>query len=855
MHKRATPTDLAYSFGEFGPFLRYLRRRAHLTQRDLGVAVGYSIGQISLLESGKRLPDLATLAALFVPALELQDEPELVTRLLQLAAAARGTSDRVTVIHSVQPEIIGESLTPQSRASVPTPNRLTDQVTRLPAPVLPLIGRESELDAARSMLLNPAVRLLTLVGPPGVGKTRLALQLAWETYGAFAHGAHFIELASLTDPALVEAAVAQALGLDPNSSLVDHLRNQHMLLVLDNFEQVLLAASFVADLLVAAPTLKVLVTSRAALRVYGEHEFPVPPLAVPDLSHLPSPAEIAQYPSVALFVGRARAVKPDFALTKATALPVGAICVQLDGLPLAIELAAAQSKLLAPSELAARLVNRLATLTRGARNLPARHQTLRGAIDWSNNLLEPDEQKLFARLGVFVGGFDAEAAERVAHGSLVTANVLNLLYQLLDKSLLKQSHVDGELRFTMLETIREYAVEQLVASGEEDEVRQRHAQYYLALAEMAAPHLSREGGLLWRRRLERELDNLRSALRWSLTDARERSVALRLANALGAFWYLQGLFNEGRAWLEAVLSQADGPAEWRAQALAHLGILLGALGDYQEAMKRFDESLALFRAHDSRASIAWIDTQMAHVALLQGDYARAIQLASQSLELFRAVADHWQIADALTQLGTAAVEQGHYAHAAALLEECLHICRTLNNVHGIAKTSNLLGMAELERGQSARSLALFEESLGLYQQLDDKRNIAWTQRNLGLAKLAVGAVDEASSHLADGLSLYHELNCVDGVATILEGLGAVAAAQRQPKRGARLLGAAAVIREAVGMPISPNSQAIYQRMLEVAQAQLKPDEWESELARGRAMDLAQAVAYARAALPTPVARR
>ncbi|NTU63976.1 MAG: helix-turn-helix domain-containing protein, partial [Chloroflexi bacterium] len=395
------------SFQSFGDLLTYLRKRAHLTQDELSRAVGYSRAHVTRLEKNQRLPDLATVAAIFVPALDLQNETAWTTRLLQLAAQAHGQPASLTITRTMQRTIVAEEIV-ETRALRPA----------LPAPMFPLLGRAHELEQLTTLLLDPATRLLSLLGPPGVGKTTLALQVAWHTATHFADGAFWIDLAVIEEPAAVVTAIRQALGLSESKDgevarVREHLRDRQTLLVLDNFEHLIAAGSVVAELLAAAPFLKVLLTSRVPLRVYGEHDFPVPPLPLPDLAQLPAVTDLAQWPSIALFVDRARAVNPAFELTPENALAVAAIVVRLDGLPLAIELAAPQISVMPPQELAARLVNRLAVLTRGPRNRSARQQTLRGAIEWSTQRLTPDQQILFARLSVFAGGFTTVAVAAV----------------------------------------------------------------------------------------------------------------------------------------------------------------------------------------------------------------------------------------------------------------------------------------------------------------------------------------------------------------------------------------------------------------------------------------------------------
>ncbi|HEY6407500.1 MAG TPA: adenylate/guanylate cyclase domain-containing protein, partial [Ktedonobacteraceae bacterium] len=450
----------------------------------------------------------------------------------------------------------------------------------LPAQPTPLIGREHEVATNRQLLRREEVRLVTLTGPGGTGKTRLGLQIASELRNVFADGVYFVSLAPISDPMLVMPTIAQALGIrdrvelgQPLSArLAEVLQQKQVLLLLDNFEQVIGAASQVADLLASCPQLKVLVTSREVLHVRAEHEFAVPPLELPDLAHLPEPAALARFPSVALFLQRAQAANPDFQLNATNARIVAAICVRLDGLPLAIELAAARMKLLSPQKLLARLSRRLAILTGGARDLPARQQTLRNTIEWSYHLLTAWEQRLFRRLSVFVGGCTLQAAEAVCTVPDDGAGqVLDGIASLVDKSLLKRLEQTGEgseePRLLMLETIREYGLEALTTSGEEQAARQAHADYFLLLAEEAEPAL--KGPLLveWLERLEQEHDNLRAALRWAVEGGRA-DLALRVGVALERFWVVRGHRNEGLAFLErALVAEAEIATDLRAKAL------------------------------------------------------------------------------------------------------------------------------------------------------------------------------------------------------------------------------------------------------------------------------------------------
>ncbi|HZG68439.1 MAG TPA: BTAD domain-containing putative transcriptional regulator, partial [Herpetosiphonaceae bacterium] len=483
--------------------------------------------------------------------------------LEQYASCRRILQEELGVEPSVETTVLYESIR-NAEPSTPAEAFPPHPPHNLPAQTTPLVGREADLARLSDLLLQPAHRLITLTGPGGIGKTRLALQAA-DVLDDFDDGVCFVALAPVVDPALVIPAVAQALGVQESSgqpllaSVKVHLRARQLLLVLDNFEQVSAAAPVIAELLGAAPQLTVLVTSRAVLRLYGEHEFPVPPLILPDMQHLPELPDLPQYGAVRLFVERAQAVCPDFAITDETAPAVAAICHRLDGLPLAIELAAARIRLLPPQTMLQRLESPLKLLTGGPADHSARHQTLRATIDWSYHLLSAGEQQLLARLAVFVGGWTLEAAETICGaGGTLPVDPLDGLEALVAKSLVHRQQAGtggtaGTPRFRMLEMIREYAYEHLVASGEVATLQRRHAEHYLALAE-AAERARQQGSqqAIWLERLEAEHDNLRAVLHWAL-DQREAVLALRLGTALETFWDSHGHLTEGRQWLEAAL--------------------------------------------------------------------------------------------------------------------------------------------------------------------------------------------------------------------------------------------------------------------------------------------------------------
>src|SRR6266567_114543 len=548
----------------------------------------------------------------------------------------------------------------------------------LPAPLTPLVGREQEIAAVCALLWRPEVRLVTLTGTGGVGKTRLALGVAAAVNADFADGICFVALAPLIDPGLVLSTIAQALGVQEQGSrpllegLQDHLREKQLLLLLDNFEQVVSAAPVVAELLVAAPRLRVLVTSRTSLHLSGEHEFVVPPLALPDLRNLPPPDRLRQYGAIRLFVARAQAAHSAFVMTGENATAIAAICQQLDGLPLAIELAAGRSKLFTPQALLSRLRNRLKLLVGGAQDLPLRQQTLRGTIAWSYDLLGQDEKTLFRRLAVFVGGCTLEAAEAVctAQGDLLI-DVLEAVAALVDKSLLRQeTQADGQPRLLMLETIREYALERLAASGEAEAVQRQHAIFFLRFSEEAEPQIRGAEHFLWRTRLEVEHDNLRAALRWTL-ESQEAEMGMQLAFSLVGFWRASNQDREGRNWCEQVLAQPGTNARTAARAMTMFQ------GDLPQAQLLLEESIAIGRevGRAAKRTLALALALLAYGSLLQGNLGAARELAEEGVRLFREVGEAWGTALALNHLGRATLELGDPVAARPFLEESAALFR------------------------------------------------------------------------------------------------------------------------------------------------------------------------------------
>jgi predicted ATPase/DNA-binding SARP family transcriptional activator len=736
----------------------------------------------------------------------------------------------------------------------------------LPVPPTLLLGRQEELARIAELLTNPGCRLLSLLGPGGIGKTRLAIQAAANLADRFQDGVFFVNLAPINDRSLVEPTIAQVLGVRETpgwpllKSLKDHLATKDLLLLLDNFEQVTDAAPSVAALLAGAPRLKVLVTSRARLHVRGEKEFRVAPLALPPVileGKVALPHEVlAQYPALALFVQRAQDATPDFVLTNENAPAIAEICRQLDGLPLAIELAAARIKILSPEAILARLVNRLKVLTGGARDLPARQQTLRNAIAWSYDLLHAGDKKLFQRLALFAGGATLEAAEAVCNagdsldGAVLDGDVLDGMESLIDKSLLfQQAAPGGELRFAMLATIREYALERLAESSEAPALRRAYVDFFLRLAEEAEPKLRSGEQAQWLDRLETEHNNLRAALEWSNADEFGSDIGLRLAGALCLFWEIRDHVAEGRVRLAAALARDKGAVTpFRARVLVGAGTLAWRQGDHVSATALHEEALAAQRGLGDRRGMARSLINLGVQAYEQGDHVRATALHEEALAAQRALGDRQGMAGSLHNLGGMTLYQGSYEQAARYFQESLALSKELQDWNMVGRTLTNLGELARHEGNYGRAAALYNESLALARELKAPGAIFINLTPLGIVEQYLGNYEKAAADLRESLILGQQLGFKRGIAECLEGLAGLANARRLPDRAAQLAGAADALRQAISSPLPPVERTEYDRTVAGASALLGEEGFASAWTAGRGMTLEQAIA---AALASP----
>jgi predicted ATPase len=756
----------------------------------------------------------------------------------------------------------------------------------LPIQLTSFVGRSREITEVKGVLHT--TRLLTLSGAGGSGKTRFALQIAGEVLEEFKDGVWLVELAAMSDPTLVPQVVASTLSIREQSgrpiltTLSEYLQPKHVLLVIDNCEHLVAACAHLIEMLLrACPTLKILATSRAVLGIPGEAIWRVPPLSLPDPQRPPTLEHLTQYEAVRLFVERAVSSRQGFALTKSNSPAVIQVCHRLDGIPLAIELAAARVKVLAVEQIAVRLDDRFQLLTGGSRSVLPHHQTLRAAMDWSYDLLSEEERVLLRRLSVFAGGWTLDAAEAVcSEDGVEKSAILDLLMQLVDKSLLAVETRDGEARYTFLETVRQYGRDKLAESEEADRLRTRHLEFFLRQVE-GVQDAAGPGMEALAKRVETEHDNMRAALEWS-SSSEAWETTMRLAVALNWFWNFRAYWTEGRKWLElALTSTSVAPPSLRAKAFQGAGILAWYQGDIRQAVLRLEESVTLHRGLGDKRWVADSLNTLGIAAYRQGDYGRAITLleesiglsrelgrtepfalyllgivarirgdferaealGKESLTLNRELGRKRYIALSLDSLGVLACYRGNYEQAHALSEEALARFRELGDKFGIAGALNSLALVASGRGDYKRASALCEESLAVSREVRDKGAMARSLNVLGGVAHYQGDQDQAVKLLRESLVLFRELNDKLGILRCLDGLADVAWAGEFPKRAARMFGAAMGLRESIGTTLPLADQLEFARNVAAVRTRLGEHEFAKAWAEGRAMTLDQAIEY------------
>jgi len=818
---------------------------------------------------------------------------ELLTDLKRLREGIEFPEKRSRIIQLNSTTEIAKSEKDYKTAPVSTVLLSSAPPDNLPAQLTLLIGREAELQAIERLLRMEEVRLLTLTGPGGTGKTRLSIQAAANLLESFGDGVFFVSLAPITDPNLVCSEITKTLEVQESAStlltetLKRHLRAKQMLLVLDNFEQVLDAAPFVADLLQACPKLKIIVTSRALLEIRGEREFAVEPLALPDAERSQSPDQLCDYSAVAMFADRARLANPAFTITEENASDLAELCIRLDGLPLAIELAAARIRMLSPKNLLMRLDNRLNLLVSGARDLPARQQTIRDTIKWSYDLLDDEEKRLFRWLSVFVGGFTLDDAEWLCKTIPdCRLDILDGVTSLVNKSLLKQqNHFKGQPRFTMLETIKEYGLDQLRSHDEAEAVRQRHAEYFLQLAERAESELLSKAQQRWLERFDAEHDNMRAALNWA-EESGDRQTGLRIAGALWRFWLIRTHWSEGRERLTRVLHSDEDCADpqARAKAITGLATLAQNQSDYELARSLFEKCLAICRASENKIGIAtslvnlgWIAfhqcdydvaralseeglalhtelgnrqgiilaiNNLGFIAFYQGDYAGAVPLHQKNIGLRKEAGDNRGLTFSLVHLTRASLRLNDFDNATHCIEEALSLIEAVGDKQGIAYALTVKGELLNAQGDSKGALSFAERGIKLWREIGDRYGLSFGLIVIARIAAANGDYQQATGLYRESIALQKDSQNRRDIAECLEQLAAISIRHQRFKRAAALLSAAISLREEIAFRLLPQEAASQNTSIDSMKSALGEDEFRDAWARGRSMNLEQIMAFA-----------
>lgn len=822
----------------FGEWLGRCREALGLTQIQFATRLSYAVSFYRKIEQGQQP------SKQFIERLIDELDASAQERATLAAFAKTGTCEHP------------EALLFQILARMhPLPSRTPEHLFILPQLPSRLIGRDTELAELLALLREPGCRLVTLLGPPGVGKTHLALHTAAalaQDVTAFIDGIVFVSLAALTDPQLVISTIAATLEVREVGdqslllTLCNFLRNRQLLLVLDNLEQVLEAAPLLMKVRSSCPQVTFLATSRAPLKLRGEQQYPISPLDLPDLACLPEPMALTRTPAVALFVERAQAVLHHFRLTEENRIAVATLCVRLDGLPLALELVARHVKLLSPDQILTQMNRRLELLTIEVIDLPGRHQSLRAALDESYALLGAAEQTIFRRLAVFAGGCTLEGAEQVVGAAeFAPIQVQKCMQALLDQSLLYSFPMAaGTVRVHMLETVRVYALEMLEASGEQRAVEQAFSAYLCTLAEQAEEALRSPQQGVWLARLRAEQDNLRAALTTARMN-KDRVTLLRLSAALGRFWSLAGAFREGCQWLEWALEFRDSlPKPLVAKAFNRLGWLMTRQGNFIPARQTLEQSVALWRAVGEPRGLAQALNDLCVPLLEQGEHAAAEAALDECIKLRRELGDQSGLIDPLCNRGIIAMLRKEIARARESHVESLTFSRVAGSKSQVAMALNNLAWVLIVEDRCAQTLDLLQESLTLSRELEMEHYRASVFNNLGVVEMDRGNLKQASTYITESLAIRRDVGDQLGMAENLYALAAVAAQQQRLRRTARLLGAMAILRTQVGVSPADDQRIVYERYLAPTRAQADPTLWEVDLAYGTMMGLANVITYA-----------
>lgn len=834
----------------FGRWLKRLRAQHDLTQEALAELAYCSVQTIRFFESGKRRPSIEMAERLAEVLAVPADQQSAFIKLARtsltsdLASGVAGGDGNKAETHSSQPAATAASA-PEAAPALP----------RLPLPATLLVGRQPEAEQLQTIILDEGQRLVTLMGPGGIGKTRLALHMAHMLEPHFANGAVFVPLVAISNSVELPTAIAGAMnkslpGDSSSTAQLDALlAGQSLLLVLDNFEHLLAldgdaVTELIDHILQHLPTVHMLITSRERLRLGGERIFELGGLAVPKSDPNSDPAASD---AVILFLQRARQVAPAFALTPANRNAIVRLCNLLSGMPLGIELAAAWMRTLTPDEIATEIERSLDFLTLADRGVPARHRSLRAAFEHSWKLLSPEEQKAAARLSIFRGGFHREGAQAVAGASLPTLAALidKSLVQVVSESASQIGKQEGGLRYDIHELLRQYLHDKLIEMGDEEAIARRHVEYFTAMAEKVESHHYATIPQEWLKQLRTEQGNLRAALAWSLNQRGAPQLGLRLVGALGRFWYMGDAWKEGREWLHTALSLIDDttPPAVRAMVLTQLGDLEHAMAEYDLSRQHNEEALALWRALDDHPRLAWTLFQLGTLHSTIANFAQAEELFAESLTIYRRLDEPWFIGLILLQLASTLMSYDNYEGAAKLLDEAVPIFRAQARANIMGVALNLQGWCLVQQGDYDTAIEHFEEALTIGQGVGNWQAIGWSLRNLGMAHLLLHNLDQAEEYLRSCLRIYQQISFKSGMVIAFEILASVAAEQNKPKDGVRWLAVAENLRKAIGLPRTASDERLYSnRAYELTNAQLNRPTWAAEWAAGSRLSPDDAIA-------------